>query len=94
MPGTVGLSTLVATDEKLIIVLASKDETLDVDSAAVGVMPRVTALLAVLAVEVSALLAGRVERMGPGESWELRVDRMEDAAALGRACRPGHSNTG
>lgn len=74
--------------------LASGEEILDVDSAAAGVMLRVTSSLAVLPVEISALLAGRGERMEPGESWELRVDRVEDAAVLGRACRPGHSDTG
>lgn len=60
----------------------------------VGDMLKVPTSLAVLPEETSTLLAGRVDGTGAGESWEPTVDRVEEAAVLDNACRPGHSDTG
>lgn len=43
--------------------------------------------------KISVLLIARVDELSGGESWEPKVDRVEDVAVLGSACRPGHSDT-
>ena len=54
----------------------------------------VPAALEVLPEEASIPLAGRVDEMGSGESWEPIVDSVEDAVVLGSVCCHGHLDTG
>ncbi|KAG6353728.1 hypothetical protein INS49_005437 [Diaporthe citri] len=95
-PIVVRLAMVVTTGEALVVVLLLllRVEPADGVPAAVGGNFEVPESPGVLPEKTPVLPITRVDELGPEESWEPEVDRVEDAAMLGSACRPGHSDTG